>query len=333
MTRHVVFGAGLIGGYITGVLLSQKRNVGVVARESVQKKLAAGLQLSDYHGNKAAVAAPDFVSPESPSADYLWLTVKCTGLDSAIEQLGSLVGPQTRILCCQNGLGSEQAVKDRYPNNEVLRVMVQFNVVELEPGKLHRGSEGAITIESLAGSDHSAKLAAEINCPLLPVHACDDMVALLWAKLQLNLGNGVNALADIPVKAMLEQRDFRRSFALLMSELIAVVRAKGIELPKVTAIPGHVIPKVMNVPNWVFNILGTKMLSVDPTVRTSMWWDLSAGKITEVHFLNGAVVDAGKEVGVACPANEALVKMIVEAENGERERGMSAKDMYRALAS
>ena len=333
MTKHVVFGAGLIGGYLTGVLLSQGRDVGVVARESVQKKLANGLRLSDYHGNKAAVAAPNFVTADSAAADYLWLTVKCTGLDSAIEQLGDLVGPHTRILCCQNGLGSEQAVKNRFPNNEVLRVMVQFNVVELEPGQLHRGSEGAITIESLAGSDHSSQLAAELNCPLLPVHACEDMQALLWAKLQLNLGNGVNALADIPVKAMLEQRDFRRSFALLMSELIAVVRAKGIELPKVTALPSHIIPMVMRVPNWVFNIVGTKMLAVDPTVRTSMWWDLSAGKITEVHFLNGAVVAAGKEVGVACPANEALVKMIVEAEKGERERGITAQAMYQALAN
>ena len=39
------------------------------------------------------------------------------------------------------------------------------------------------------------------------------------------------------------------------------------------------------------------MLEVDPTVRTSMWWDLSQGKPTEIDFLNGAVVAAGRRLG------------------------------------
>jgi len=313
--------------------MAQGQTAAMVARESVKEKLSKGLHLTDYLGNETQLPSPDFMHEPNKAVDYLWLTIKCTAIDGVLDQLESWVGPNTRILCCQNGLGSESAIKKRFPQNDVLRVMVQFNVVEVEPGHLHRGSEGAITIEAPSGNLYVKELAAKLNCPLLPVHTSDAMQALLWAKLQLNLGNGVNAMADIPVKAMLEQRLFRRCFALLMSELIAVVKAKGIVLPKVTALPGHLIPKVMTVPDWIFTILGNKMLAVDPTVRTSMWWDLSQGKKTEVHYLNGAVIAEGEALGIPCPANKALVKMIGEAERGERKRGLSAEEMYAELSA
>ncbi len=89
----------------------------------------------------------------------------------------------------------------------------------------------------------------------------------------------------------------------------------------------------MSLPNFVFNILGQKMLAVDPTVRTSMWWDLSGGKQTEVEYLNGAVVRAGQALGVACPANDKLVAMIHQAERKELEQGIDAKALLQALRS
>ncbi|GAB3110180.1 hypothetical protein G8770_21560 [Aestuariicella hydrocarbonica] len=43
--------------------------------------------------------------------------------------------------------------------------------------------------------------------PALPLRLLDGLTGLLWAKLQLNLNNPVNALADIPLKQELDQRD------------------------------------------------------------------------------------------------------------------------------
>ena len=209
--------------------------------------------------------------------------------------------------------------------------MVQFNVVEVEPGHLHRGTEGPVSLESLGAGGFSESLAKEVDCALLPVHSCEDMKSLLWAKLQLNLANGVNALADIPIKAMLEQRDYRRCFALLQNELIAVTKARAVVLPKITPVPAHILPKMLTLPNFLFTLLASKMLAIDPAARMSMWWDLSQNKKTEIDFLNGAVVDAGEEFGVDCPANKALVAMIKKAEAGELKRGISAADMLHAL--
>ena len=46
--QHIIFGAGLIGGYFAGVMASKKLDVGLVARTSVQEKLSKGLRLTDY---------------------------------------------------------------------------------------------------------------------------------------------------------------------------------------------------------------------------------------------------------------------------------------------
>ena len=337
--QHVVFGAGLIGGFLAGALLSKGEQVSLVARPSVKQRLANGLRLTDYEGHEAIMASVPFIDSselQAPQAslacEYLWLTVKCTAVEAASLELDALVGPSTKIFCAQNGLGSEQYIRQKYPSNRVMRVMTMYNVAEPGEGHLHRGSEGHVSIEELADCPKLAQsMATKINCALMPTESCADMVAMLWAKLQLNLANAVNALGDIPVKTMIENPDYRKVIALLMTELLAVVEAKNITLPKVTALPAHWFPGMLRFPNFIFLRIAQKMLAVDPTVRTSMWWDLSGGKLTEIDYLNGAVVDEGRKVGVACPANEKIVAMIHQAEQGLLQRGISGADLLKVL--
>ncbi|WOJ92870.1 2-dehydropantoate 2-reductase [Congregibacter variabilis] len=333
--QHVVFGAGLIGGYLAGAMTDKGLDVSMVARPAVQEKLADGLRLTDYQDHAAEINQVTFISdkqlgdaPQSRACDFLWLTVKCTAVESALDELPALVGPNTVIFCVQNGLGSDKAVKEKFPHNTVMRAMVVFNVAEPSAGHLHRGSEGYLWIEELADCPDIARdLATNINSPLLPTRSCDHMQALLWAKLQLNLANAVNALADIPVKEMLEDRDYRRVIAMLMRELLVVCKAKNIELPAVANLPGRLIPIFIALPDFVFKRVGQKMIAIDPTVRASMWWDLSAGKTTEVDYLNGAVVREGEALGLQSSANKRLVEMIHAAERGQLARGISGKDL------
>jgi 2-dehydropantoate 2-reductase len=85
-------------------------------------------------------------------------------------------------------------------------------------------------------------------------------------------------------------------------------------------------------PDFVFRLLGQRMMAIDPTVRTSMWWDLSGGKMTEIDFLNGAVVAASEAMGLQCSANKNLVELVHRAERGELARGMSGRALMVAIA-
>jgi 2-dehydropantoate 2-reductase len=328
MISHLIFGAGLVGGYIAGALLACGQRVSIVARPHVQAGLQDGLVLTDLDHNRTVVPAPHSASPADTPADILWLTVKCTAVAAAVDDMRPYVGPETIMLCCQNGLGSEQAVRHAFPDQLVLRVMVPFNVAQLADNHLHRGSGGALTLE------HHPRLAALAGMPktaLMPLRFSHDMEATLWAKLQLNLVNAINALSGVPVKAMLEQRGYRRAFAACMRELLRVTTAQGLRLPRLTAVPAFWLPRMLELPDGLFRLLAKPMLDVDPTVRTSMWWDLSQGKPTEIEHLNAAVVTHGRRLGIRTPVNERVIGLIRAVESGSRRPGFSPEQLLTEL--
>lgn len=317
MSQHLVFGAGLVGGFMAGSFASKGLQVSVVGRESMRDRFSGDFTITDYHGHKAVVSGINFIGSDEANElefDFIWLTVKCTGLDRALIDVAPYVSANTVILSCQNGLGSDAAVRSVFPENVVRRVIMASNVAQESDAHLHRGSQGDLFVEAHRCND-GRNLAETVSTELLSAQHIENMEAYSWAKLQLNLANAVNALADIPVKQMLEHRVYRRIIAGAMQELIDVSKAKGIALPKLAAVPMRFVPKVLDTPNFVFNILGSKMMDIDPTVRTSMWWDIRNGRLTEVDVLNGAVVAEGKKLGISCPINQKIVEMVHHVEN------------------
>jgi 2-dehydropantoate 2-reductase len=330
---HLVFGAGLIGGFVAGGLLHAGYPVNVVARPKVRQAMAQGLKLTDYLQHETLVPAPGFVESDAnqaPLADILWLTVKCTGVENALPDMAAFVGPDTVIICCQNGFGSDQAVRQHFPANKILGAVIGYNVAEPAPGHLHRSTEGKLVIE-----DHQdlpvGELVTRLNCGVFPAELSHDFHAAQWAKLQLNLANAINALADVPVKTMIEQRGFRRIIARLMQEMLNVTDALELDLPKVSPLPAQRIPSLLKLPNFAFKLLAQKMLAIDPSARTSMWWDLTQGKQTEIDFLNGSVVTKARELGLTAPLNQAVVELVHAVERGDQTIGFTATELGRQL--
>ena len=148
--QHVMFGAGLIGGYLAGAMINGGLNVSLVARPSVQAKLGNGLHLTDYENHSTNIEIIPFITddklrqaPGSHACDYLWITVKCTAVDSSLADLPALVGPNTVIFCVQNGLGSEQSVKaklaavsPKHPRHNIsLKLHIQSSIVYIYTGR------------------------------------------------------------------------------------------------------------------------------------------------------------------------------------------------------
>ncbi len=350
MQNQLVFGAGLIGCYLGTVLtkISQQRDpkkpsVTLYCRPSVVERIHAGVSLTDYNHNNVMCDSLHLVDNLSElqsrsTFDLIWLTVKCTSVEQAVIELAPIMDDRTVILCCQNGLDSDAIVRRAFPNNPVVRVMVPFNVVEQPGPNFHRGSEGKMIIEH---SKHDQAVTESLRLgsvntgdeqSILPIDFCADMTAMQWAKLQLNLGNSVNALANIPVKAMLEQRKYRLVIAAMMSELLGVTKMKGLRLPQIGSVGAAIIPWVLRLPDFLFKRVANQMLKIDPNVRTSMWWDLQQGRVTEIEFLNGAVVRYASQEGLECTVTSAIVDMIHERERKkDAEAAISAEELYTAV--
>ncbi|MHA7165470.1 ketopantoate reductase C-terminal domain-containing protein, partial [Burkholderia pseudomallei] len=158
------------------------------------------------------------------------------------------------------------------------------------------------------------RFAAAFERAGLPLVPCEDMRAVQWAKLLLNLNNAINALANRPLKEELAARSYRRCLALAQTEALRVLSAAQIRPARLTPLPAAWVPRVLSVPDPLFARLGRKMLEIDPLARSSMSDDLAAKRATEIDWINGEIVRLAGQLGCAAPVNARLCALVHEAE-------------------
>jgi 2-dehydropantoate 2-reductase len=81
-------------------------------------------------------------------------------------------------------------------------------------------------------------------------------------------------------------------------------------------VPGRVLELIGVLPLWAGaafpRLLARRMGSVPNPGSTLQ--SIRRGQLTEIDFLNGAVVEAAREAGVPAPVNTAIVEMVHEVE-------------------
>jgi 2-dehydropantoate 2-reductase len=317
-----VYGAGSVGCYVGGRLQAAGAEVSFVGRARLADEVQRhGLHLTDLHGAELRLPAGSVRYATTPDAaadaDLVLVTVKSAATEDAGHELARVLPHTTVVLSLQNGVGNATALRHGLVDRTVLDGMVPFNVIHRGGGAFHQGSEG-----HLAATEHPALRAA---LPLferagLPLQLHTDLLPVLWAKLLLNLNNPVNALSDLPLKQELSQRAYRRCVTLAQREALALLDAAGIRLAKLTPLPPHWIPAMLDLPDWVFRRAANKMLEIDPLARSSMWEDLQAGRRTEIDWLNGEVVRLAQRLGREAPVSAKMIELVRAAELGGRRQ-------------
>jgi 2-dehydropantoate 2-reductase len=290
-----------------------------------------GLALSDYSGWQAhlAPAEVDFrCDPEAiAGAEVILVTVKSGDTAAAAQQIAQFGSPGALVVSFQNGISNveilEQALRSGF---EVARGMVPYNVAYLGDGRFHKGVAGVLFVEA---HERSGKLAATVGDGPGAVRLRDDMLALAWGKLLINLNNAVNALSGETLLEELRQRDYRRVFAASMREGLQLLAFAGIEPASVGPIPPHKLPRIIPLPDWLFNRLILKRWKIDAKARSSMADDLAAGRKTEIDYLNGEFVRLAVRLQRHAPVNQRIVELVRNAEAGARP--LTAKALRKAV--
>lgn len=319
MARIVIYGAGSIGCYIGGRLLAGGSDVGFIGRARIADQLCReGIKLSRYDNCRWYVPPEQTdVSTDAAraaAADLVLVTVKSAATHKAAEELASVLRPGTIVVSFQNGIGNADVLRAALPHYTVLEGMVPFNVVERGPGAFHQGSAGELEIKHAPAIQPFAGEFRKAGLPLVQ-HA--DMLPVQWAKLLLNLNNAINALANRPLKEELSQRAYRMCLAMAQKEALALLKHAGIRPARLTPLPASWIPRVLGVPDALFERLGRTMLTIDPLARSSMSDDLAAGRPTEIDWINGEVVRLAQRLNQTAPVNERLCELVRETERSE----------------
>ena len=321
--RIAVAGAGSIGCYVGGLLADAGHDVRLLGRARVcDARSRHGLRLTDYDGLEQTLTGVQVSEDPAGSltgSDLVLVAVKSRDT----EQVARLIrdhAPGAQVISLQNGVGNGDALRRALPGTDVRAAMVPFNVVSGERGRFQRATSGDIMVE--------AGPLPELDTDTLAWVQTDRIEAVQWGKLVLNLGNAINALADMPLLEQLQDHRWRRLMAAQMSEALRILRVAGISPAKSAAAPPWLIPHILRLPTPVFRRIAAQMLTIDARARSSMWEDLTQRRPTEIDALQGVILDLARRQGRQAPLNTRMRHLIKQAEAAEEgPPGLSPADI------
>lgn len=320
-TKIAVAGAGSIGCHAGGCLALAGRRVTLLCRPALAEAVGnRGLRIVDLGGGvrdvpTGAIGAGSDPAATLADAGVVLVTVKSRDTTAMAELVARHARADAIVVSLQNGVRNTDALRRTLPATmTVVTGMVPFNVVRGETTEgaplFHRASSGSTLVA--AGMPDLRDL---LDVAGFPVAEHDDIKAVLWGKLVMNLNNAFNALSGLPLAAQLGDRRWRRPFADQVSEALDVLRAAGIRPRAAAGPPPALIPSILRLPDWLFRRLARRMLSIDPQARSSMWEDLQRGRPTEIDEFQGVIVALAESHGRQAPFSARILRLVREAES------------------
>lgn len=303
-------GAGALGCALGGLLTEAGHEVWLVNRGLAQ------VNALREHGLRLRADGVDRVVPVRATTDYADILASSGAMDLVIVLVKSfhtreaitaalpVVGEHTVVLSLQNGLGHEDVLAEVVGRSKVLAGKTYVGGVLLAPGHIIAGVAGKETlIGELDGtlSERVQHIATVFNAAGLLTHASQNILGAMWDKLLVNVATGaLSAITRLPYGELYQLPEVRVCGVAAVAEAMAVAAASGIALQ--TTDPQQ---------PWVKAAVG-----MPPEFKTSMLQSLEKGSVTEVDFVNGAVVRQGALCGVPTPVNQALLACLKGIERG-----------------
>ena len=302
--RIAVMGAGSVGGYLGGMLARGGHDVSLIVRGA---HLAAirerGLQvISDHEEFTVHCVATDDPG-EVGAVELALLTTKTYQNAVSVPAMVPLVGPDTTVLCLQNGVDSYVGVAERFGPGSVIPGCVYIEAGTEGPGAvLQSGDVVRVVFGEVDGSlsqrgkaIEEAFLSSGISAELT-----SDIRTGLWSKfLFIATMAGTTAMARERLAELMPRPEWREVVVACLQEIEAAGRANGVNFPA--------------------DIHETTLAYIEANLedlQASLHTDVMAGRPLELETFAGAVVRAGRDAGVPTPINDVIYAMLKPLEGG-----------------
>jgi 2-dehydropantoate 2-reductase len=274
-----------------------------VWKEHTDAIRAHGLRLSgaaEFTARLNATSDPK----ELPRCDYGIVATKAIHTRSAVVQVAHIFDEKSAVCSVQNGVGNEEIIAEHV--KYVIRGTTFPAGHPIAPGHIGydiRGDTWVGPFEPAGTSfDRVEELAGLMTRSGMNTVALKDARGAQWTKLIFNAStNPVGALTLLHHGAATRFAPTGQLFNDLIAEGEAVARKMGVELH---GDPRQLVQKGANAPG---------------KHRASMLQDVMAKRLTEVDFMNGAIVKWGEKVGVPTPLNKAVWQLIKGLEHAWKD--------------
>jgi 2-dehydropantoate 2-reductase len=299
-------GAGALGCSLGGTLKAGGLDVWLVDRNAghVEAIRRDGLRMRVEDGEKTVAIDAGTRFDDVGIADVVIVLVKSFATAEAIAAAKPAVGPNTVVMSLQNGLGHEEILADAVGRERVIAGKTYAGGVFLAPGSVTSGTRGKETIigeldgrltprvRAIADAFTGAGLATLVSA---------NIMGTMWDKLLINVSTGaVSAITRLAYGDLYRVPEIEQTAVAAVREAMDVAQAAGVRL-------SYTDPRDA----WLKAAAG---LPAD--FKTSLLQSLETGSITEVDFINGAVVRWGERHGVPTPVNRTLLAAVKGIEYG-----------------
>ncbi|MEX3763440.1 ketopantoate reductase family protein [Paraburkholderia phenoliruptrix] len=313
--KIAILGAGALGCAIGATLTEGGHETWLIDRSPlhVDTMRRDGLLVDDDKGARRIAVRAATQASEVGAADLVVVLVKSFHTDSAMRGALALIGPDTLVLSLQNGLGHEDVLADIVGRERVLAGKTYVGGVLRGPGHIEAGVTGKATyIGELDGrlTPRVRAIAEAFNTAGLLTTVSDNIVGTMWDKLLINVATGaITGITRLTYGQLYTEPLLKATALAAISEAMAAARAAGIALS-------------INGPDEAWTLAAE---GLSPTFKTSMLQSLEKGSVTEIDFINGAVVRWGQRLGVPTPVNATLVACIKGIERALADERDDAK--------
>ncbi|WP_404359959.1 ketopantoate reductase family protein [Methylotuvimicrobium sp. KM1] len=295
--KVLIVGAGAIGGFYGALLAKAGAEVSVVCRSEFNLIEQSGYSiesrdLGDWHFKPHHVLQHSEDYPEQ--ADYVVLCTKAIDVSENLELIRPAVSYSTTIVFIQNGVETEQAFIDAFPDNEIISGLAFICCNRTGPGQIAHLAYGRLTLGSLTNTigPKAEQLGAFFNAAGIECRITDDIIGARWQKCvwnapfnPLSVLSGGLATQDI----LSTQEPLVRG---IMREVVAIASACRHTLAE------DIIER---------NIANTHTM---PPYKTSMLLDYEQGRPMETEAILGNAVHAARRKDVPCPHLETLYALM-----------------------
>ena len=302
--RVAVIGAGGVGGYYGGRLAAAGLDVSFLARGAHLAALKAhGLRVDSPLGDLRLprVTATD-TAGRIGAVDVALFCVKLYDTASTALQIAPLIGPDTIILCLQNGVDGPALLAELHGAARVVPGTVYVVSEIAGPGHIRHSGVDRPIIGAVAGTagDRVHTLVDAWRAAGSEAETSDQIHIEIWRKFtRLSAFSAICCACRQPVSAILHDQEVRDLFLAALDEAIAVGRATGVDLPD----------------GFAAESLGL-LAAMTPDSKPSMLRDLEAGRRMELPWLSGTIVRLGARHGVPTPVHDFCRKVLHPYQDG-----------------
>jgi 2-dehydropantoate 2-reductase len=308
--RMAVVGIGATGTVLAAVLLSRYPETFLIGRKPDLGQVLAskGIHVSGEIACKVAVKnhSSHIGDLKAFRPSCIFLTTKTFHLEQVLENLETVFEPEMKIIACQNGLGPEDLVAERFGRESALRMSLNYGA----------SLKGAGEVEVLffnrpnhlgTLSDQNNQLAKQIADQLTgcgyDTEFVDDIKLFVWKKMIMKCTMAsICAVTNKTIKEALDYAPTREIADACFQEAIAVARAMGYDLDE----------------NYLQQALG--YLQKAGIHKDSMCNDLENRTPTEIDFLGAKVVEYARARGISTPFYLTMTNLVKAVESSYLKR-------------